>query len=43
MPSEDAFFVDAMGVFKSHESISEFVGQVQGLGGPKDEFVGLSK
>lgn len=43
VPSDEVFFVDAMGVFKSHEAISNLVGQIQGLGGPTDEFVELSK
>ncbi|KAF1841785.1 uncharacterized protein K460DRAFT_294206 [Cucurbitaria berberidis CBS 394.84] len=39
--SPEVFFLDSLGVFKSHEAISGMVGTVQGFGGPDDEFVEL--
>ncbi|KAI4945401.1 hypothetical protein J4E86_009288 [Alternaria arbusti] len=41
VPSSDVFFVDALGVFKSHEAISEMVEKIQGMSGEGDEFVAL--
>ncbi|KAH6620332.1 hypothetical protein C7974DRAFT_231302 [Boeremia exigua] len=39
--SGEISFVDTMGVFKTHESISEMVEKIQGFGGPEDVFVEL--
>jgi hypothetical protein len=41
--SGDAFFVEPLGVFKTHEEISNMVEHILGLGGPEDEFIELSK
>jgi hypothetical protein len=43
VPSGECFFVEPSGVFKTHEDISSMVDQIQGLGGPDDEFAELSK
>ncbi|KAI4911702.1 hypothetical protein J4E90_006519 [Alternaria incomplexa] len=40
-PSSDVLFVDTLGVFKSHEAISEMVEKIQGMSGEGDEFVAL--
>jgi len=39
--SSDVLFVDALGVYKSHEAISGMVEKIQGMGGEGDEFVAL--
>ncbi|RYN31483.1 hypothetical protein AA0112_g6459 [Alternaria arborescens] len=41
VPSADVLFVDALGVFKSHEAISEMVDKIQSMGEAGDEFVAL--
>jgi hypothetical protein len=41
VPSADVLFVDALGVFKSHEAIGEMVEKIQGMGGEGDEFAAL--
>jgi hypothetical protein len=41
--SSDVLFVDALGVFKSHEAISDMVEKIQGMGGEGDEFVALGE
>jgi hypothetical protein len=41
--SGDAFFVEPLGVFKTHEEISGMVDHIQGLGGPEDGFIELSE
>lgn len=43
VPSADVLFVDALGVFKSHEAISEMVNKIQSMGEVGDEFVALGK
>jgi hypothetical protein len=43
VPSADVLFVDALGVFKSHEAISDMVNKIQSMGGESDEFVALGK
>lgn len=35
-------FVDQMGVFKSHQAISDMVDTILGMGGPEDTFAELS-
>jgi hypothetical protein len=41
--SNDVLFVDAMGVFKSHQAISGMVDKILAMGGPEDVFSELSK
>ena len=41
VPSGEAFFVEPLGVFKTHDAISGMVDHIQGLGGPEDEFITL--
>ena len=43
VPSPDVLFVDALGVFKSHEAISGMMDKIQGMGGVGDEFVALGE
>lgn len=43
VPSSDVLFIDALGVFKSHEAISEMVEKIQGMSGESDKFVALGK
>jgi hypothetical protein len=43
VPSSEVLFVDATGVFKSHEAISGMVDMIQSLGGEEDEFVELGE
>jgi hypothetical protein len=43
VPSPDVVFVDALGVFKSHEAISGMVDKIQGMGGDGDEFIALGR
>jgi hypothetical protein len=43
VPSGECFFVEPTGVFKTHKEISGMVNEIQGLGGPDDGFVEMSK
>jgi hypothetical protein len=41
--SSDVLFVDAMGVFKSHQAISDMVDKILSMGGPEYVFSETSK
>jgi hypothetical protein len=41
VPSNEVLFVDAMGVFKSHQAISDMVDEITSMGGPEDQFISL--
>lgn len=41
--SLDALFIDPLGVFKSHQAISDMVDKIQSMGGPEDVFTELSE
>ncbi|KAI4956182.1 hypothetical protein J4E91_000393 [Alternaria rosae] len=43
VPSSEVLFIDALGVFKSHEAISEMVEKIQSMSGEGDEFVALGE
>ncbi|KAH7402596.1 hypothetical protein BKA66DRAFT_449117 [Pyrenochaeta sp. MPI-SDFR-AT-0127] len=43
VPSSEVFFLDSMGVFKSHEAISGMVDHIQSLAGPQNDFVELGE
>jgi hypothetical protein len=40
-PSSEVLFVDATGVFKSHQAISDMVDKITSMGGPDDQFISL--